>query len=84
MKTYLVGLNGEHTPDPEYWRARNAFIKAESEWEAKQKWIQMREGWFREDERPYIQTRVINLNADLVFPDDFRFTERGFEYVHTI
>ncbi len=81
MNTYLVGLNGEHTPDPEYWRARNEFIKAKSEQEAKQKWIQMREGWFKQDEESYIQTRIIDFNTNLVYASDYCFTKEGYNYV---
>ena len=46
MNRYIVGVDGEHTPDPEYWRARNEIITAKDEEEAKEIWEQKREGWY--------------------------------------
>lgn len=81
MRKYLVGINGSNTPDPAYWRARNAFIEAKSAEEAKEKWIQARTGWLRADEIPFIRTRDASAVEQLVPASDYVFTPEGFEQV---
>ncbi len=77
MKKFLVGIDGSETPDPTYWRARNEFIKAFSAESAKKKWIKMREGWLREDEVDYIQTREIPLSANTFHANEYNFSVEG-------
>ncbi len=79
MKTYLVGIDGSNTPDPKYWEARNEFINASSEAEAKERWIAMKSEWLREEEKQFIQVREVSMSVESAFASDFRFTDTGFE-----
>jgi hypothetical protein len=77
MPKYLVGIDGSSTADPQYWRDRNELIVAENSEKAKEKWIQRREGWLREDEIPFIETREIPCNVQTLFASEYTFTPRG-------
>ena len=43
---WLVGVNGERTPDPQYWRDRNEIIEAETKKEAIAKWKEEHQYWY--------------------------------------
>ena len=76
MKKFFVGIDGSDTPDPAYWRARNEFITAESEQEAKDIWGYMRSDWLRADEEQYIQ--AIEVKSDIGLPaSSYEFTKNG-------
>ncbi len=82
MYIYLVGINGSHTPDPAYWRARNEFIKAKSAKDAKDKWIEMRQGWLREDEKLYIKTIQVPYFIKKYPAYQWELTDYGIEHIN--
>ncbi len=51
---FIVGIDGDQTPDPEYWRDRWELIEADSPKEARQKWVEMWKGWLQNHERHHI------------------------------
>ena len=54
MKRWIVGLDGDHTPDPMYWRWRWLCIEATSEEEAKKLYREKQARWLKECEAPYL------------------------------
>jgi len=76
---YLVGINGENTPDPEYWRDRNEIIKAGNKQQAIEKWKQERAGWLRPDEEPFIKAVILpdDVNPMKVNPRRCVLTSEG-------
>ncbi len=54
MPWFIVGIDGDRTPDPRYWRDRWECIEARDRHHARRQWIKMREGWLRNDEHQYI------------------------------
>ena len=61
---FVVGIDGDNTPDPLYWRDRWELVSAADVDEAKRKWIEMREGWLAPNE-------VVHIFIDEVNPDDY-------------
>ena len=76
MKQFLVGIDGSDTPDPAYWRARNEFIEANSEQEAKNIWGYMRSDWLRADEEQYVQAVEVPLGLSIP-ASSLEFTKNG-------
>ena len=53
-KWFIVGLDGDKTPDPAYWRDRWELIKASDHHQARKEYIRRMDGWLRTDEQRYI------------------------------
>ena len=56
MKLFVVGLDGDHTPDPVYWRERWGLVEAEDRHDAKEQWIAEHQGWLQLSELKHIFT----------------------------
>ena len=78
MRKFLVGIDGTYTPDPDYWRARNEFIVADSAEEAIKIWSYLRGEWLREDEIPYIKIVEVPVEESYGAAYRYKFTETGF------
>ena len=81
MKRFLVGVNGERTPDPAYWRERNEVIIAEDEKDAKEVWKERHEGWYCGEPIstaifPYTEDEKLYPNAS-----NWKFSDDGCEEV---
>lgn len=77
MKRFLVGVNGEHTPDPAYWRDRNEVIEADSEQEAKEKWLKIRGGWYCGEPITIMAFPYSEEEKPFPFGSDYKFCEEG-------
>lgn len=77
MKRFLVGINGEHTPDPEYWRARNEVITAKDETEATESWKSIHECWYCGE--PISVATFPHTEEEKMFPNasSWKFTNNG-------
>ena len=76
MRTYLIGVNGEQTPDPNYWRTRNELIPAPTADDAISKWLGKRGGWYAGE--PISIIDVTDQQPDeMEFGSEWCFTANG-------
>ena len=78
MKKFLIGVNGEHTPDPEYWRSRNEIIEGDSTAEIKIEWLKLHECWYAGEPLTIIDiTEQFTPEQGGIFGSNWKFTENG-------
>ena len=78
MKKFLIGVNGEHTPDPEYWRSRNEIIEGDSTAEIKIEWLKLHECWYAGEPLTIIDiTEQFTSEPGGIFGSNWKFTENG-------
>lgn len=61
LKWYIAGIDGDHTPDPAYWRDRWELIKARDHHHARREYIRIMDGWLRPDEQKHVFTDEVNV-----------------------
>lgn len=71
---FMVGIDGDETPDPAYWRERWECVEAANSVEAKAKWKAMRGGWVRPDEEDRIF--VEKVEDKVTRPRNYQRVER--------
>lgn len=64
MKYYIVGLDGNQTPDPDYWWDRAECIKADNEGDAVRDYIE-KSSWLRDDEEKFVE--VLGVEDESVY-----------------
>ncbi len=71
MPWYVVGIDGDRSPDPEYWRARWDLIEADRSHQARTIWIEMREGWLSPDEHRHIFVDRVKAPEEYTYFDRY-------------